>query len=98
VFRGACIAAVAGVLMTAGALPAAAAGGGAHTFSVPGVYGIEAWGSYQRAGAKLRITVCVEDNVRGVYGGAAAAVAYGGKNRQTVAAVTVGYRHLCASR
>jgi hypothetical protein len=93
VVRGASITVVTGFLLTAGALPAAATSGGVHTFSVPGVYGIEAWGSYQHAGGGLRITVCVEDNARGVYGGAAAAVAYNGKRRQTTAAVTVGYRH-----
>jgi hypothetical protein len=92
--RGASIAVVCGVLLTAGTLPAAAATGGTRTFGVPGVYGIGAWGSYQRTGAKVQITVCVEDYARGVYGGAVAAVAYGGKRRQTIAAVTVGYRHI----
>jgi hypothetical protein len=94
VLRSISIAAVSGALLTAGALPAAAAGG-VHTFSIPGVYGIGAWGSYEHIGARVRITACVEDMARGVYGGAAAAVAYGGGGRhQTVAAVTVGYRHI----
>jgi hypothetical protein len=101
------IAVVSGALLAAGALPAAAAvggvhtsggvhaSGGVHTFSIPGVYGIGAWGSYEHIGAQMRITVCVQDTARGVYGGAAAAAAYGGGRRhQTVAAVTVGYRHI----
>jgi hypothetical protein len=94
VFRRIVIAVVSGALLTAGALPAAAATSGVHSFSIPGVYGIGAWGSYQRVGARTRITVCVEDTARGVYGGAAAAVAYGGGRHQTVAAVVVGYRHM----
>jgi hypothetical protein len=86
---------VGGVLLTGGALPAAATVGGVRTFSIPGVYGIRAWGSYQPIGARRRISVCVEDTVRGVYGGAAAAVAYGGGRRhRAVAAVTVGYQHM----
>jgi hypothetical protein len=96
VLRRIAIAVVSGALLAAGALPAeAAVTVGAHNFSIPGVYGIDAWGSYQRVGAKTRITACVEDNARGVYGGAAAAFAYdGGGHHQTVAAVVVGYRHI----
>jgi hypothetical protein len=95
VLRPISIAAVSGALLAAGAVPAAAAASAAHTFSIPGVYGIAAWGSYQRTGAKTRITVCVEDTAHGVYGGASAAVAYGGGRRQqTIAAVTVGYHYI----
>jgi hypothetical protein len=100
VLRSISIAVVSGALLVTGALPAAAAGdvrtaGDPHTFSVPGVYGIGAWGSYEHIGAEMRITICVEDTTRGVYGGAAAAVAYGsGRRHQTIAAVTVGYRHI----
>jgi hypothetical protein len=95
VLRPISIAVVSGALLMAGALPAAAATDVVHTFSIPGVYGIGAWGSYQRIGAKARITTCVEDTAGGVYGGASAAVAYdGGKSQQTIAAVTVGYHHI----
>jgi hypothetical protein len=95
VLRPISIAVVSGALLTAGALPAVAATSGVHTFSIPGVYGIAAWGSYQRVSAGTRITVCVEDTARGVYGGAAAAVAYGADRRhQTVAAAAVGYHHI----
>jgi hypothetical protein len=82
-------------LLAAGTLPAAAATDVVHTFSIPGVYGISAWGSYQRADAGTRVTVCVEDTARGVYGGAAAAFAYdSGRPHQTVAAVTIGFDHI----
>lgn len=76
-----------------GAPPAAAATSTARTFGIPGVYGIGAWGSYQRVGSRMRITVCVRDTVRGVYGGAAAGVAFTGPRRQVVTAVVVGYGH-----
>jgi hypothetical protein len=71
-----------------------AATSGVHTFSIPGVYGIGAWGSYRHIGGKVRVTVCVADIEPGVYGGAAAGVASAGRQRQTVAAVVVGYRHV----
>jgi hypothetical protein len=80
-------------MLTLGALPAAAATSTIHTFGIPGVYGIAAWGSYQHAGQEMRITVCVQDTVRGVYGGAAAGVAFDGAQRQVVTAVVIGYRH-----
>ncbi len=76
-----------------GALPAAAATSTVRTFSIPGVYGIGAWGSYQHVGSKMRITVCVRDTARSVYGGAAAGVAFTGPRRQVVTAVVVGYGH-----
>jgi hypothetical protein len=45
-------------------------------------------------GPKVRITVCVRDTARDVYGGAAAGVAFGGSHRQVVvSAVAIGYRH-----
>lgn len=87
------VTAAATAMLTLGALPAAAATGVSRTFGIPGVYGIGAWGSYQHVGQKMRITVCVQDTVRGVYGGAAAGVAFDGPRRQVVTAVVIGYRH-----
>lgn len=83
----------AGVMLVSGGMAAFAASGGTQPFSIPGVYGISAWGSYQHLGARVQVTVCVHDTVRGVYGGAAAAVASAGVHRQAVAAVTVGFEH-----
>jgi hypothetical protein len=93
VFRRITVVIASGIMLALGALPAAAATGGQHTFSIPGVSGISAWGSYQHLGAKVRVTVCVEDTSRSVYGGAAAGVAYTSRHHQSVAAVVVGYRH-----
>jgi len=94
--RRSCIAAaISGALLAGAALPAAAATGRVHHFTVPGVHGIRGWGSYQHTGARIRITVCVQDTARGVYGGAVAAVAYNAARRQqTTAAVTVGLHHM----
>lgn len=33
-----------------------------HTFSVPGVPGVSAWGSYAKSGTKVSVTVCVKDS------------------------------------
>lgn len=89
----AAVASAAVAMLALGALPAAAATSTVRTFGIPGVYGIGAWGSYQHTGQKMRITVCVTDTARGVYGGAAAGVAYDGQRRQVVSAVVIGYRH-----
>jgi hypothetical protein len=67
---------------------------GLHDFGVPGVYGISAWGHYQRSGKQLRVTVCITDTARDVYGGAVAAVAFNGQRHQAVTVIVVGYRHV----
>lgn len=88
-------AAIAGSAMLAlGALPAAATAGGGHAFTIPGVHGISAWGNYLRTGSTVRITVCVKDTARDVYGGAAAGLTYDDKHRQAVTATTIGYGHV----
>jgi len=78
-----------------GALPASAAASDGHPFSIPGVYGIRAWGTYSGTGTRVRIAVCVEDTARGVYGGAAVGLAFDSSYRQhdNVSAVTIGYNH-----
>jgi hypothetical protein len=46
------------------ALPAFAAQAGhpaVHNFSVPGVPGVSAWGSYVKTGDKVSVTLCVKD-------------------------------------
>jgi hypothetical protein len=86
-------AAIVAAVFSMGALPANAATSNVRSFSIPGVYGIGAWGNYQRVGSRTRITVCVKDTARGVYGGAAAGVAFDGSRNQTVTAVVVGDGH-----
>lgn len=87
------VTAIAAATFSLGALPANAATTSVRTFGIPGVYGISAWGSYQHMGPRTRITVCVKDTARGVYGGAAAGVAFDGSRRQTVTAVVIGNGH-----
>lgn len=79
-----------------GALPASAATSHDHAFTIPGVYGVRAWGNYQPAGASLRVTVCVQDAARDVYGAAAVGLAFdpGYRHHTTVSAVTIGYAHI----
>jgi hypothetical protein len=67
----------------------------AHGFAIPGVYGVRAWGTYSGAGTRVRVTVCVEDTARNVYGVAAVGLAFDSRYRShdTVSAVAVGYDH-----
>jgi hypothetical protein len=77
------------------ALPASAAASRVHDFAIPGVYGVRAWGAYASAGTRVRVTVCVEDTARGVYGAAAVGLGFDSRYRRhdNVSAVTVGYHH-----
>jgi len=81
--------------LAGGALPASAAAGRIHPFSIPGVFGVRAWGSYDHAGARVRIMVCVEDVTRDIYGAAAVGLAFDSRYRrhQDVSVVTIGYDH-----
>ena len=81
------------VTLACGTLPASAAASPIHAFGIPGVYGVRAWGSYQHTGAKIRVTVCVEDVARDVYGAAAAGLAFdsGYRHHDDVSATAVGY-------
>ena len=66
-----------------------------HTFGIPGVYGVRAWGSYQHTGTKVRVAVCVKDVARDVYGAAAAGLAFdsGYRHHDDVSVTAVGYGH-----
>jgi hypothetical protein len=76
-------------------LPASAMTSQVHGFTIPGVYGVSAWGTYAGAATRVRVTVCVEDTARGVYGAAAVGLAFDSRYRRhdNVSAVTVGYHH-----
>jgi hypothetical protein len=84
------------VTLALGALPASAATSHVHAFSIPGVYGAQAWGNYQPAGASVRVTVCVQDAAPDVYGAAAVGVAFDSDYRHhtIVSAVTIGYAQI----
>ena len=77
------------------ALPASAMTSHVHGFAIPGVYGVRAWGTYSGAGTRVRVTVCVEDTARSVYGAAAVGLAFDSRYRHhdDVSVVTVGYDH-----
>ena len=78
-----------------GALPASAATGRIHDFSIPGVHGVRAWGSYYDAGTSVRVSVCVQDTAPGVYGAAAVGLAFdsGYRHHDNVSAVVIGRPH-----
>jgi len=48
-----------------------------HTFTVPHVVGISAWGSYYASGSKVHVTVCVKETASNVAFALASAVAFG---------------------
>jgi hypothetical protein len=77
------------------ALPASAATSRIHVFSIPGVYGVRAWGIYSETGIGVRVTVCVKDTARNVYGAAAVGVAFdsGYRHHNDVGVATIGYNH-----
>src|ERR1039457_3536874 len=70
--------AAAAAMLGLSALPASAATmkSNTHSISFPGLHGLNAWGNYTKSGSKVRINVCAEDTVRGVF---------------AVGAVTIGY-------
>ncbi len=84
------------VTLALSAWPASAAVSRIHAFSIPGVYGVRAWGIYYETGIRVRISVCVEDMAPGVYGAAAVGLAFDSSYRrhENVGAATIGYRHV----
>ncbi len=89
------VAACAAVLAL-GAVPASAATSRVHVFSIPGVYGVRAWGTYAETRMGVRVKVCVLDNARNIFGAAAVGVAFDTSYRRhdDVGAATIGYDHI----
>ena len=83
------------VTLACGTLPASAAASPIHAFGIPAVYGVQAWGSYQHTGTKVRVAVCVKDVARDVYGAAAAGLTFdsGYRHHDDVSVTAVGYGH-----
>jgi len=79
-----------------GALPTSAVTSHVHGFGIPGVYGVRAWGTYSGTGTRVRVTVCMEDTARSVYGAAAVGLAFdsGYRRHDNDSAVTIGYDHV----
>jgi hypothetical protein len=81
--------------LAGGTLTASAAADGIHAFSIPGVSGVRAWGSYRDTGARVQVTVCVKDVARSVYGAAAVGLAFdsGFQHHDNVSTAAIGYGH-----
>lgn len=81
--------------LAGGMLPASAAADGIHAFSIPGVSGVRAWGSYRDTGARVQVRVCVKDVVHGVYGAAAVGLAFDSsfQRHDNVGTTAIGYGH-----
>jgi hypothetical protein len=64
-------------MLALSALPASAAPmhATAHQLAFPGLHGVKAWGSYARVSKGIKIHVCAEDTVRGVFASGAVVVA-----------------------
>ena len=92
-----CISIVASCLamLALGARPASATTSHVHVFSIPGVYGVSAWGAYSESGISVRVTVCVEDTTPSVYGAAAVGLAFDSNYRHhdNAGVATIGYDH-----
>src|SRR5260370_36238453 len=87
------VVAVCAAMLASGALPASAAPSHVRAFSIPGVYGVRAWGTFDNTGAKVQVTVCVEDTSRHVYGAVAVGLAFdpGYRHHDKVSPVTIAY-------
>jgi len=87
--------AVSAAALACGTLPASAASDRVHAFGIPGVSGVRAWGSYTHTGAKVRVTICVEDTAPAVYGAAAVGLAFdsGYHRHDNVSAAAIGDGH-----
>jgi hypothetical protein len=94
--------AAATAMLALSALPASAAtmSSSTHKISFPSLHGVSAWGTYQRTGSKVKISVCAEDTNRSLQGVGAVTVASNASNRlhQELGAVDIGYHQtVCRS-
>lgn len=81
-----------------GALPASAATATSHpkphAFSIPDAPGVKAWGSYLKSGRSVKVTVCIKDTSRAIFGGAAVGVAFSSSGKEkSVGATVIGFGH-----
>ncbi len=95
----------AAVMLGLSALPASAATVKSNThkisISFPGLRGLDAWGSYTKSGANIRISVCVNDTSRSVFAAGAVSVVSNANNSRhsELGAVDIGYNHgVCTSQ
>jgi hypothetical protein len=72
-----------------------------HKISFPGLHGVSAWGTYNKAGSRVRINVCAEDTVRGIFAVGAVTLASNASNSRhsELGAVAIGYHQIvCRSQ
>jgi len=91
-------------MLALSALPASAATmhmqSSTHKLSFPSLHGVNAWGSYTKTSKGVRLSVCVDDTVRGVFAtGAVALVSNASGSLHTnLGAVDIGYHQaVCRS-
>ena len=88
-------------MLAISALPASAATTSAaatqatttHKIAFPALRGVKAWGTYTRTSKGVKLYVCDEDTVKGMFASGAVALAYsaGWKQHTNLGAVAVGY-------
>ena len=78
-------------MLVLSALPASAAT--THKLYFPGLHGVKAWGNYVKTSKGIKIHVCAEDTVRGVFASGAVVVTSNStrKLHSNGGAVAVGY-------
>lgn len=89
-------------MLALSALPASAAAmqSSTHKLSFPGLHGVKAWGTYTKTSRGVRLNVCAEDTVRGVFASGAVALASNasGSLHTNGGAVAIGYHEtVCRS-
>ncbi len=86
-------------MLAISALPASAATAQAstttttHKIAFPALRGVKAWGTYSKTSKGVKLYVCYEDTVKGVFasGGVALAYSAGWKLHTNLGAVDIGY-------
>ena len=89
-------------MLAISALPASAATAqsSTHKIAFPGLRGVKAWGTYVKTSKGVKLNVCAEDTVPGVFAAGAVAVASNasGKLHVNFGAVAMGYHQtVCRS-
>jgi hypothetical protein len=87
------IAAAAMLVLVALPVSAATMSSSTHTLSFPGLHGVDAWGSYTKTGAKVRVSVCAGVAAHGIYAVGAVALSSNANNSKSnkFGAVAIGY-------
>lgn len=84
--------AAAAAVLTISALPASAAtmSSSTHKISFPGLHGLSAWGTYQRTGSRVKISVCAKQTAGGLTAAGAVTIGTNGSHTSELGAVAIG--------